>query len=325
MINRSKKFRTLRLTLSLLAIALVLFLPACAANNGASQPNYSSQDKGAALSGAGSAPYDASAETSYYAENSVGFAPEMPAPNPAAAPDYNSGSGVASADQKIIMTGSVNMQSDDFDGVSSSLRGLPAQYGGYIESSSLSQYQGAQRYFSVTMRVPRDNYESLKTAVEALGKVTSSSESSQDATSQYTDLQNSLQTQQIEEERVLAMIDKAQNVDDLLALEQRLGEIRTNIDVYQSQMTNIDRLADYSTLTVYLQEVTPVEMRLVADNLGGRIRESFVNSANGVARFFQNALVFLAGAAIWIAVIAILAAAGITGVKFYRNRNKLAK
>ena len=324
MTNRGTKSVNRKIASALAMAVLCAAISACGANSaaqkntGASQEYYNADTNRQGISAPAAATAAATGAPVYdTADTLYGSAAQTAGDAPVPAPD--SGGGDVLAEPKIIMNGTVNMQSDNFDGVVNTLRSLPAQYGGYIESSGLNSYGGAARSFSIVMRVPRDSFEVLKATVESLGKVTSSQESSQDATNQYYDLAGRVKTLQIEEARVLEMIGKAASVEDLLNLEQRLGEIRTNIDVYQTQMTSIDRLSDYSTLNVYLVEVTPVEMKPVLDDLGGRIRQNFISSVNATGRFFGNVLVFLAGAAIPLAVAAILAAAGVAGYRYQKR------
>lgn len=221
---------------------------------------------------------------------------------------------------KIILNGSVQLESDRFDDTMESLRSIPAAFGGYVENSFLQgSGQGDRRVYSVTMRIPREHFEEAKKEAESLGNVVSSNESAEDATARYYDMESRLKTLEIEEERVLSMIDAAVELEDILVLEERLGFIRTDIELYQTRMTNIDRLSSYSTLTVRLSEVTVAEMRMVSDDTGSRMYKSFVKSVNDTVSFLENVMIFLAGAVIPLFLLAILAGAGFAGYKILKK------
>jgi hypothetical protein len=219
--------------------------------------------------------------------------------------DYKSDAPAA----KIIKSANIDLQTDLFDEVTDRLRAVAPEAGGYVEYAEMStQYinnWNTRRYFTITLRVPSDRFEETRLLVENIAKVTHSSQNAEDVTSRYYDLAGRLETKLIEEERVLEMITRADKIEDLLALEERLGEIRTQIELFESQMTSIDRLASFSTIYVSLQEATKEELRVVSDDLGGRIRNAFVNSINNTVRFMQGAVIFAAGAIIPILAVGI--------------------
>lgn len=227
--------------------------------------------------------------------------------------------------EKIIQTANIEAQTDRFDEVTDALRAAAPDHGGYVESANLySQYNNARntnyRVFTITLRVPTDKFEEVRRYVEGLAQVSSAYQSAEDVTAQYYDIAGRLETKKIEEERVLEMIGSATKIEDLLALEERLGEIRTQIERYQSQINSIDRLAAYSTIYYTLYEATKEDLIIVSDNLGGRIGKAFASSVNRTVSFFQALIIFLAGALIPLSVIALLCGVGIKTAKAVHHK-----
>ena len=208
--------------------------------------------------------------------------------------------------EKIIKTGSVELSTDRFDSDKQRLEMLTREMGGFIERSQIYN-TGSNRRFEAVLRVPGNCFSDMKKAVEETGKLISSSENAENVTSQYYDMESRLATKRVEEERILAMIDKAENVETLLVLEEHLGRVRTDIELFESQMKNIDSLSAYSTLNVYMTEGLNVKLMADTGNFGQRLWQSFQSSAGNTAAFFENVLVFLAGAVIPLALIALLA------------------
>jgi hypothetical protein len=215
---------------------------------------------------------------------------------------------------KILQTGWVNMHSDRFDEVTDTLRNLAPEAGGFVESAALQDYfthhsgyrQQRTRDFSITLRVPRERFGEVMRRVESLGVVRSSNQSAEDVTARYYDIAGRLATKRIEEERVLEMIDRAVDINDLLNLENRLGQIRTDIELFQSQMLAIDRLATFSTIHVNLTEVTTEALIINPEGLGQRIGLAFTRSVNGTVVFMQNFIIWLAGALIPLLITGLL-------------------
>jgi len=233
--------------------------------------------------------------------------PELALSAPQEAPQLVSGrSESVLQPEKIIKTGSVELSTDHFDSDKQRLEMLTREMGGFIERSNIYN-MGNNRRFEVVLRVPGNCFSDMKKAVEETGKLISSSENAENVTGQYYDMESRLATKRVEEERILAMIDKAENVETLLMLEEHLGRIRTDIELFESQMKNIDSLSAYSTLNVYMTEGLNVKLMADTGNFGQRLLQSFQASAGNTAAFFENVLVFLAGALIPLALIAFLA------------------
>jgi coenzyme F420-reducing hydrogenase alpha subunit len=245
---------------------------------------------------------------------------------------FDTVAGGGSADKKIIQTAHVYMQTDQFDDTVAALRDIAVNVGGFIENSHLSDYYNHSRYsdrqperlreFSITLRVPRESFDWAMFQVEGLALVRSSNQSAEDVTAQFFDLAGRLETKYIERERVLDMISRAETIEDLLALENRLGQINTDIERFQSQMTSIDRLSAFSTIHVQLNEVTTETLIISTEGLSARMNQAFTRSINSTLVFFQNVLIFLAGAVIPLTFIGLLTFAGIKAARIGKCKQR---
>lgn len=211
---------------------------------------------------------------------------------------------------KIIFTGNIYMETNQFDSVLDSIQSVLNTSGGYVASSNLYNYKQIQsvdyRTYNVTLKVPVKSYKETFAYLKTLGKVLSSDESADDVTGQYYDMESRLGTKKIEEERVLDMISRATKIEDLIALERRLGELRTDIELYETRLRNLERLTSYSTINMTVNEIDEGEILSVSDDLGVRIRKSFASSVNGTLSFFENLILFLTFISIPLVIILMM-------------------
>ena len=303
-----------KFTIICLAVLLPVFIPACSG---------SSRDSAAAMPQATAMADQYMEEAQYEAP-----APMMEAGSSYDAPMLTSGryEGESWSDpaqpEKIIKTGNVDLSTDHFDNDKIRLETLTQQMGGFIERSNIYGTDGSRRYEAV-LRIPGDRFSDMKKAVEDTGSLISTSESTEDVTGRYYDTVERLATKRVEEERVLDMIDKAETVETLLTLEDYLGRIRTDIYLMESQIKDIDSLSSYSTLNVTMTENLNVVLMANTGNYGQKLWQGFKSSAIGTASFFGNILIFLAGAVIPLALIALVAAAGFMAyTKLYLKTRK---
>jgi hypothetical protein len=209
----------------------------------------------------------------------------------------------------IIKSGFVELITENFDSDKTHLETLTRQMGGFIESSDIFN-EGSYRRYHVVLRVPKEHFSELKEEVEKTGRLISTSENIQNVTGEYYDTQGRLEIKRIEEERILEMIENAENVETILILEEQLGRVRTDIELMQSWINNIDSLANFSTLTVNMAEVQNIRLFADTGNFGQRLWHNLRSSASNTSAFFGTILVFLAGAVIPLVLIIFLVFTG---------------
>ena len=92
-----------------------------------------------------------------------------------------------------------------------------------------------------------------------IGEVHSEDLRAQDVTEQFIDLDARLRSALRTEGSLLDLLDRATDVEDVIAIERELSRIRTDIERLQGQLNFLERRVSLSTLTVSLY--TPAAMR----------------------------------------------------------------
>jgi len=220
-------------------------------------------------------------------------------------------------ERHVIRSASLEMYSEDFDATVDALRVVAPAVNGYIESEVLTGT--GRRRLTIVLRVPVAAFDYALRQVSALGTVTHQHQSAEDVTSQFYDLAGNLETRRIEEERILSLIERADDIHELLALEARLSNVRQTIASYLTQLNQMAGRVSYSTLTVTLTEDAPPVVP-AGLTLGERIGGAFGDSVDGTVNVFQGIVVFLAGAVIPLALLAIVGLVIWTVIKSAKKR-----
>lgn len=286
--------------LSAIALSLALLLALSGCGGAATAPNAASD-----MSYAGSGEF---------AEASTGS--DLTGVGAAVSPD----SAQPTFSDKIIYSAYAEIETRTFDDSVAGVADLLSRFGGFLERSAVTgrDYQGygSERTASFTVRVPSDKFSAFTGALSELGSVTYSTTDAQNITQQYNDTQARLDAYNIEYERLLAMLEKAQTVEEMLSIESRLSEVRGNIQSLSNTVSGWDSLLSYSTVDLQLSEVvdyTPAPQQTYWQS----VWSGFTASLRSVGRFFKNALRLLisalpvlvllvaAGAAVWLIVRAL--------------------
>ena len=235
----------------------------------------------------------------------------------------------------FIKTANISLKTYGFESDISEVRNIVDTYGGYFEASNLytpSENQGTDkkqmRRYNATIRVPVANYELAKTAIEGIGRVYSSNESSKEVSAEYFNIQSRLETLKTEEARLMEFIDEATDMRLIIELEQRLAETKTQIELYEGQLARIESLTSFSTIILNVEETTeeedappPVEETPPPpdDRFIARLTRGFKGSVDATVAFLQGVAVFLAYVIVPVLFVAVLAVIVRFAVKRFRK------
>lgn len=315
----------------LFALCLALTLVLCSACGGGSAQNSAAAGDTAASS-AGGMDY-----------NSGGAGMDMELYEPSAPQESQSasttegedGSVYQNAGAKLIRRAELSIQTTQFDQAAQALQVLVEDCGGYFENSSVygGSYRdaNARRSGEYVVRIPAEKYNEFLSATGDLGYVTQLTESSEDVGEQYYDTEARLKTQRTKQERLLALLEKAENMEDIISLESALSEVEYQIEQYTSTLNRYDALIGFSTFNIYLNEVAKVTEEVgETASLGSRMAAGFQSSVDGLVNGSRELLVWISYNFIVLAVLAVAVAVGaLVGWRQYRkkfpSRKKLPK
>jgi len=183
-------------------------------------------------------------------------------PTPTSAPTYykEGAEGITApletVDRKIIYNAWLSLEVQDVDVAVSQIQAVAEEFGGYVSQMSVSKGTDVKTG-SVTLRIPQADFYTAISRVEQLGEVKDKNIGSEDVTERYIDLKARLENAQRQEQRLLELLDKASDVEDMLKIESELGRIQEQIEVYTGQLTYLERRVEYAAITVALSEPSP--------------------------------------------------------------------
>ena len=233
--------------------------------------------------------------------------------------DYGSGKGELSndallpEDRKIITTVNTRVETEEYDALIEGLKAAVNAEEGYFVFSSYSG-NGAEektaRYASFEIRIPAERLASFTGKVGELGTVLSYNERANDITLAYVDIESRITVLEAEEASLLAMLAKAQTVQESLEVKKYLSDVQSELASLRAQKKTFDTLVAYSTVHLSVQEVA--HARAADDSFFSEVGDEFVGSLAAIGSFFRGVGVFLLGSS---PVLLLIAAVGV-GVFF---------
>jgi hypothetical protein len=198
--------------------------------------------------------------------------------------------------RKIIKTGYITLVVKDVEQSLDLTNNLTADLGGYIVSSNKSENNKSILGY-ISIRIPADRYNECLARLHQLAlKVPDERTDSQDVTEEYIDLQARLTNLLATEAQYLVLLNKAQTVQDILAVQSQLSNVRSQIEQLKGRIQYIDRTTDMSLVNVTLQQEKTV------DQTGWSASSTLVSAVNGLITFGK----VLANIVIWLLIFSPL-------------------
>ena len=196
--------------------------------------------------------------------------------------------------QKLIRTVYMDAQTTSMDGVMSWLENRVAELGGYFEQKSIrrsgSRDDGSYyRYADMVIRVPAENLDGFLAQIGENAVVTSTREETENVTLQYVSTKSRVEALETEQKRLLELLEEAGNMEDLLTIEERLTDVRWELENYASQLRVLDNQVDYSTVYLNINEVDKpkvVTERTVWQKIGDGFAENTIDLWDGIVAVF---------------------------------------
>lgn len=229
---------------------------------------------------------------------------------------------------KIIRTFYLDVETQEFDSLITKLDSEISRLNGYVENSKVSgrsfyDREGA-RYASITARVPKDKVDEFVNTVGESANVVNKQESTENVTLQYADIESRKKALEIEQERLFVLLEKADNMENIVTLESRLSDIRYELQNYETTLRTYDNKVEYSTVTLSIQEVEKLTPSVeIKQTVGTRIKNGFSNTMYRLSEGFKNFVVWFVVNLPYLLIWAvIITAVVLIGKRSYKKRIK---
>ncbi len=255
----------------LLALMMLLGLAAC----GAASP---------AKEAMGDYGYEAPMETYAYRYNST----ESPLYEPGGSSVPSEKAADAASGQKLIRKLRLSVETDDYQVFIEAITGKIAELGGYVEDMEASS-SGSNPSATIVIRVPADQLSALADSVAGIGNVTYKHDSQQDVTLQYVDTESRISALRTEQERLLALMEQAEDLSEVLEIEDRLTYVRYELESYERSLRALANQVEYATATIDVRQVrvfTPVETE--EEGYWEKLANGLKSSLSGLWEFLKD-------------------------------------
>ena len=205
--------------------------------------------------------------------------------------------------QKIVYTGNLSIQTLEYDKSAASIRKKIREAGGFSESESESDRDynwyrystgsSSTRSLSITARIPSEKFESFMDSLSGDGKIMNRSMNAENISQVYANKETYKKALEKEQERLLAMMDKAETIEDMIAVESRLSDVERQLNAYKTDLSAMDKDVQYSTIYIDLQEVKRYSDETPTTTFPEKVKYAFEDAISTFRDFCEGIILFV--------------------------------
>ena len=160
--------------------------------------------------------------------------------------------------RKIITSGDIRFEVADLPGAEQYVRELMLSHGGFLDEERKTE--GKRQTINYwTVRIPSDTTDAFVLAVEKqFAPLDRKNISARDVTEEFIDVEARLKTRKALEQRFLELLNRANEINEMIRLERELSEVRGEIESMEQRVKVLDNRSSYSTIQLeFYVEKTP--------------------------------------------------------------------
>jgi len=157
-------------------------------------------------------------------------------------------------DRKIVKTGYMTLEVENITETMDKVAEMADEFNGYVVSSYKHEYErGVSGH--ITIRVPSEKFDEAFARLRQLAiAVPYETTTATDVTEEYVDLEAQLGNLLATEAQYLTLMEKAENVEDMLKVQKEISNVRGQIEQIEGRMKYLEQTSETSLIEVNLEE-----------------------------------------------------------------------
>ena len=208
-------------------------------------------------------------------------------------------------DEKLVYSCNLQIESKEYEKAKQAITDLIGTYNGVVQSEE--EYDNAYRWYyddytkdsgtkelHIECRIPSKYYKQFLAGLETLGensKVVNKSATVENITQQYYDNTIKIETLRVQEERLMNMLEQADNVQDMLSIESRLLDVQTELNILTNTVLKMDMDVAYSYVSIRLDEVLEYSLDVEKSTFFTRMSDAFEEVCDFTGELFEGIIV----------------------------------
>ncbi|WSM04627.1 DUF4349 domain-containing protein [Streptomyces sp. NBC_01716] len=164
--------------------------------------------------------------------------------------------GADSVQTHVIRTAGLSVEVKSVTKALATARSVALGAGGEIEDETTERIDDTHVTSKIVLRVPEADYDSVLTELAGTGKLLARTANAKDVTEQVVDVKSRIATQRASVNRVRDLMDQADDITDVVALESQLNTRQAELESLLARQASLADRTTMATITLDLSEET---------------------------------------------------------------------
>ena len=204
----------------------------------------------------------------------------------------------APSDRKIVRNAELNLEADSPEEAQRRITAIAELKGGFVVESqqSSSDIQSTSRdIVGMTVRVPSDRFsEALDEIRNTATRVVVETVKGQDVTEEFIDIEAQLKAKKALEEQFMAIMKRADSVEDALDVQRQLADVRGEVERIEGRKRFLENQSSLSTIKIRVQ--TAKVFAASSAGFGTRLSDAFSSGFDVAMSFVLGVVTFVVAA-----------------------------
>lgn len=202
----------------------------------------------------------------------------------------------------FVANAQMEIQTKTYDAFSSGLKATLKALGGYTQG--YEEYNYDTRSASITVRVPAAKLTAFMESLKENGTVVSENVVYADVTDEMIETGSRKKALEAEEAALLAILEKAKTVEDIITVQDRISRVRGDLESYLQKLQKLSGEVEYSTVQISVREVSRISA--LKQSFGALASAGFLSSVKGIGAGLRGFAIWFIGAIPYLALLAAM-------------------
>jgi hypothetical protein len=194
----------------------------------------------------------------------------------------------------IARTAELTVTTNEFDKARAALEDILKRHSGYLGQLNVNAPPSAGRTLDATLRIPANQRDTAVAEVKKLGRVEAESQTGEEVTAQYVDLEARLSNARNTEQRLTEVLrERTGKLADVLAVEESISRVRGEIEQMEAEKKTLTTRVEFLTLQVRLTEDYRAQLHMAPDSILARFRNAAIAGYKFMLEGVVGAILFL--------------------------------
>ncbi|HOX54062.1 MAG: DUF4349 domain-containing protein [Candidatus Omnitrophica bacterium] len=206
--------------------------------------------------------------------------------------------------QMIIRIGNISLEVENGQNTYQQALQISQELGGFISNSSFYKDREGREAGTITMRIPKEKFDTALDKLSKLGKVEGVNSTSQDVSQEYANLKAQLDAKIIVYNKMLdALKERKVTIPEAVRIERELAPIVSEIETLKNRIEYLNNQVAFTTVTLNFHE--PEVSAKVLNETKRIIKEMLLTTSINAIKLFAKAVPVALALIFWLVVVGV--------------------